>query len=230
MLDPDALLPTIARELRRIIDYRILDIFLAQADGTLVPAYFVGYDPGVAGTLRLRPGEGIVGAAAESREPVFVEDVTPGPALHRDLAPGVVAELAIPLVHRDRLVGVLNIEGPDPRRVPPRRRAPRCRCWPATWRSPSRTRTFHRETRWYAGLLATLYEIGKETASILDLDELLHRVADVVKRVIDYEMFGILLLDEERRELVLRKSVSYGVDPGEDAHQAGRGPDAASPR
>ena len=46
------------------------------------------------------------------------------------------------------------------------------------------------------------------------------------KRVIDYEMFGILLLDEERGELVLRKAVSYGGDQGEeDADQAGRGPD-----
>ena len=70
--------------------------------------------------------------------------------------------------------------------------------------------TLYRETRWYAGLLATLYEIGKETSSILDLDQLLQRVAEVVKRVIDYEMFGILLLDEARGELVLRKAVSYG--------------------
>ena len=93
---------------------------------------------------------------------------------------------------------MLNIEGPDPA-PSTRRRAPRCRCWPATWRWPSRTRTLYRETRWYAGLLATLYEIGKETASILDLDQLLHRVAEVVKRVIDYEMFGILLLDEAPR-------------------------------
>ena len=71
--------------------------------------------------------------------------------------------------------------------------------------------TLYRETRRYASLLATLYEIGKETSSILDLDELLQRVAEVVKRVIDYEMFGILLLDEARGELVLRKAVSYGA-------------------
>ena len=70
--------------------------------------------------------------------------------------------------------------------------------------------TLYRETRWYAGLLATLYEIGKETASILDLDALLQRLAEIVKRVIDYEMFGILLLDEERQELVLRKAVNFG--------------------
>src|SRR5262249_23994680 len=71
--------------------------------------------------------------------------------------------------------------------------------------------TLYRETRWYAGLLATLYDIGKETSSILDLDELLQRVAEVGKRVIDYEIFSILLLDEERGELVLRKSDSWGA-------------------
>ena len=74
--------------------------------------------------------------------------------------------------------------------------------------------TLYRETRWYAGLLATLYEIGKETASILDLDLLLQRLAEIVKRVIDYEMFGILLLDEDRQELVLRKAVNFG--PGKE--------------
>ena len=173
--------------------------------------------------LRLRAGRGHRGSGRRVAGDRVRRGREPGPALHRDHA------------RRGRRAG-------DPARAPrpaggraqhrgtrrparsTRRRAPRCRCWPSTWRSPSRTRTFHRETRWYAGLLATLYEIGKETASILDLDELLHRVADVVKRVIDYEMFGILLLDEERRELVLRKSVSYGVDPGEDADQARRGP------
>ena len=30
VLDPEALLPAIARQLRRIVDYRILDIFLPE--------------------------------------------------------------------------------------------------------------------------------------------------------------------------------------------------------
>ena len=70
--------------------------------------------------------------------------------------------------------------------------------------------TLYRETRWYAGLLATLHEIGKETSSILDLDVLLQRLAEIVRRVVDYETFGILLLDAERQELVLRKAVNFG--------------------
>lgn len=209
VLDPEALWPTIARLLRRIIDYSILDLFVAQPDGILAPAYYVGYDPGQAGRLRLKPGEGIVGAAAEARETLFVEDVKKD-ARYIALAPNVVSELAIPLLHRDRLVGVLNIEGPDPRAFHPGARTA-LQVLAGHLAVAIENAQFHRETRWYAGLLATLYEIGKETASILDLDQLLHRVADVAKRVIDYEMFAILLLDEERRELVLRKSVSYGT-------------------
>jgi len=80
--------------------------------------------------------------------------------------------------------------------------------------------TLYRETRRIAGLLATLYEIGKETASILDLDELLQRVVEIVKRVIDYEMFAILLVDEDRQELVLRKwSTSGPPRRGSGCHQ-----------
>ena len=143
------------------------------------------------------------------REPVFVEDVSQD-GRYIAITPGVRSELAIPLVHRDRLVGVLNIEGPDERAFHPQARTA-LQVLASHLALAIENASFHRETRRYAALLATLYDIGKETASILDLDQLLHRVADVVKRVIDYEMFGILLLDEERRELVLRKSVSYGI-------------------
>jgi sigma-B regulation protein RsbU (phosphoserine phosphatase) len=208
VLDPGELLPTIAQKLKRIVDYRILDIFLPEPDGTLKPALALGYAPELAADLRIRPGQGIVGAAAESRLPVFVPDVSLEPR-YVALLPGVVAELALPLLHRDRLVGVLNIEGPDAAEFEPEVRTA-LQLLASHLAVAIENATLYREARWYAGLLATLYEIGKETASILDLDELLHRVAEVVKRVIDYEMFGILLLDEETQELVLRKSVRYG--------------------
>ncbi len=64
VLDPDALLPAIARQLKRIVDYRILDIFLPGADGLLYPAYVDGYDKHEAWRYKVRPGAGIVGAAA----------------------------------------------------------------------------------------------------------------------------------------------------------------------
>ena len=208
VLDPDALLPAIAKQLRRIVDYRILDIFLPAGDGDLVPAHVEGYDPALAARLRIRPGQGIVGTAAQTRLPVFVPDVSKDPR-YISIFPGVVAELAIPLVNQDRLVGVLNVEGPDAEAFSPDARTA-LQVLAGHLAVAIENATLYRETRWYAGLLATLYEIGKETASILDLDALLHRVAEIVKRVIDYEMFAILLIDEAHQELVVRKAVNFG--------------------
>jgi phosphoserine phosphatase RsbU/P len=221
VLDPDALLPTIARQLRRVVDYKLLDIFLPDKDGVLAPAFVDGYPAEAAAKLRIRPGEGIVGAAAKSQEAIFVPDVSKD-RRYLPLIPGVVAEMAIPLLNRDHLVGVLNIEGPDPRAFTPEARTA-LQVLARHLAVAIENATFYRETRWYAGLLATLHEIGKETASILDLDELLQRVAEVVKRVIDYEMFGILLIDEDTNELVVRKAVAYAVVPEKPRIKVGQG-------
>jgi sigma-B regulation protein RsbU (phosphoserine phosphatase) len=212
VLDPRELHPTIARCVRRIVDYRILEIVLPDDEGHLVPAHVEGYDLKTAIRGRVRIGEGISGAAAVAREPVFVPDVSRDPR-YVPVFPGVVAELAIPLVHKDRLVGVLNIEGPDVEAFTPAARTA-LRILAGHLAVAIDNATLYREARWYAGLLATLYEIGKETASILDLNELLHRVAELAKRVVDYEMFGIFLLDEDRQELVLRQAVNFG--PGKE--------------
>jgi sigma-B regulation protein RsbU (phosphoserine phosphatase) len=210
VLDPDELFPAIAQKLRRIVDYRILDIFVPDGEGFLVPAHVEGYEVTDRGRFRLRLGEGIVGAAAATREVVFVPDVSKDPR-YVSFFPGVVAELALPLVHQDRLVGVLNIEGPAALPFTPAARMA-LQVLASHLAVAIENATLYRETRWYAGLLATLHEIGKETSSILELDVLLQRLAEIVRRVVDYETFGILLLDEDRQELVLRKAVNFGSD------------------
>lgn len=212
VLDPEKLLPAIARQVRRIVDYHILDIFLPEMDGTLAPALVEGYAPEVARRFRVRPGQGIVGVAAQTRLPVFVPDVRKD-ARYIPLSPGVVAEMAIPLVHGDRLVGVLNIEGPDVEAFTPEARTA-LQVIATHLAIAIANATLFRQTTRYAALLATLHDIGVQTATILDLDELLARVAELVKQIIDYEMFGILLLDPGGRELVLRKSVRFG--PGRE--------------
>ena len=209
VLDPEELLKAIADRVRRlVVGAKVLDIYLSEPDGSLAPALAVGYDQSTDTSRRIRVGEGVVGAAAAGREPIFVPDVA------RDTRyitgePGVSAELAIPLVHRDRLIGVLNIESASADAFTDEVRAA-LGVLAGHLAIAIDNATLHRETRWYAGLLAILYDIGKETSSILDLDLLLHRVAELVKRVIDYEMFGILLVDPGTGDLVLRESVQYG--------------------
>jgi phosphoserine phosphatase RsbU/P len=221
VLDPQELLDAIADRVRRLVDCKVLDIYLPEPDGFLAPALAVGYDQSTDTTRRIAIGEGVVGAAAATREPVFVPDVTRDPRYIAG-APGVAAELALPLVHRDRLIGVLNIEAASAAPFSDEVRSA-LGVLASHLAIAIENATLHRETRWYAGLLAILYDIAKETASILELDLLLHRVAELVKRVIDYEMFGILLVDPRTGDLVLRESVSYGATQERHRIKAGEG-------
>jgi len=209
VLDPEELLPTIARLIRRVVDYRVLDIFLPQDDGALRPVHVEGYPLDAAGVrASVRPGEGIVGLAAQERQAFFVPDVASDPR-YRPVVSGVGAAIAVPLVHGDRLVGVLNVEARDAVAFGDGRWETLCQLASHMAVAVGNAKVY-RELRIYAGLLGTLYEAGRETATIFDVDQLLTRVAEIVKRVIDYEMFGILLLEESSGWLVLRKAVRFG--------------------
>jgi len=181
VLDPDELFPVISTQLRRLIDYESLALFRRAEDGSLVAVH--------------RTGPASVDAAAAAatagdRRETVVSD----------------AAVAVPLVHQGKLVAVLHLAAREPLRP---RQLTALGVFAEHLAVAFENARLHRETRWYAGLLAMLYDIGKETASILDLDHLLQRVAEIVKRVIDYETFGIFLLDD-KGELVLRKGVHWG--------------------
>ena len=60
--------------------------------------------------------------------------------------------------------------------------------------------------------LATLVEINHEITSILDLDELLKKIAELTHRIVPYEIFAIFLVDEKTEELYHRFSIGYPQD------------------
>src|ERR1700683_2222930 len=54
-----------------------------------------------------------------------------------------------------------------------------------------------------------LLEVADVVNTTLDLETTLRRVAELVRKVIDYEIFAILLLNEQRQELYVRFHVGY---------------------
>jgi len=58
-------------------------------------------------------------------------------------------------------------------------------------------------------LLTLMVEVSERINSTLDLDELMARIAAIVKRAIDYEVFAILLLNEKTQELHIRFSIGH---------------------
>ncbi len=63
--------------------------------------------------------------------------------------------------------------------------------------------------------LSLLSEISQELTSILERDELFSRIAQHVKRVVDYHLFSVMLWNEESTQLESVFAVHYGgADPG----------------
>src|SRR6185369_10846111 len=54
-----------------------------------------------------------------------------------------------------------------------------------------------------------LLEVADAVNSTLDLDTTLRRVAELVRKVIDYKIFAILLLNERTQELGIRFQIGY---------------------
>ena len=112
ILDLDALLTRIASLTKRLVDYRTFGILLLNdATGELDMKLAVRYgDDTVTKTMHL--GEGLVGWAAEHKEPVLVADVSTDPR-YVPLVPDVRSELVIPMLIKDRCVGVFDLESPE---------------------------------------------------------------------------------------------------------------------
>jgi len=88
-------------------------------------------------------------------------------------------------------------------------------------------RLFER-VRAQAATLLLLNEVSREMSSILDVEELLRRAAEQVKRVIDYQILSIMLYEKSRKIFRHRLDVKHGqrvqgnCECGERRHR-GRG-------
>src|SRR5262249_13558366 len=60
-----------------------------------------------------------------------------------------------------------------------------------------------------AKILALLNEISRELTAILNLDELLHRIATNVAKIIDFHIFSVMLLDERGEKLQDRFAMQF---------------------
>lgn len=208
VLDFDDLLRQIPRLIGRLISFEAFAVYLLdERRGELRGAYSVGY-PDSDRPVRLKAGAGLVGAAVMSEQPLLVNDLTADPR-YIEIVPGMHSEIVVPLMHKSRPIGALNILSHNRDQFTIRDVAIVRQFGAHVAIALVNARLFDRSRR-DAEAFETLAEIGREVASVLDLDELFARIAQLTKRVIDYRTFGILLLNEERGELEMKLAVQYG--------------------
>jgi phosphoserine phosphatase RsbU/P len=199
-LDLDELMSRMAAIVKRAIDYEVFAILLLN-DKTqeLSIRFSAGHPEAVVKGLRVKVGQGIVGRAAANRKSVLVNDVRKDPAYIQSL-PAVRSELAVPLIAKNRVVGVIDLEAP----------------WPDFFTEQHQNllellagrmalavmnARLYRRTLRQAKTLQLLNEISRELSSVLVLKDLLRRIGTLTKRLIDYHRFSILLLDEHAQTL-----------------------------
>src|SRR5262245_13594463 len=61
-------------------------------------------------------------------------------------------------------------------------------------------------------LLSTLFELGREVTSVLDLEELLAKIPQLIARLTRFSAFSVYLLDEKRQDLRIAYAVGYPED------------------
>jgi sigma-B regulation protein RsbU (phosphoserine phosphatase) len=207
-LDLDTLLRRVSELIRRVIDYEIFAILLLNEKAQDLRIRFqVGHPPEMAERMRVKVGQGVTGLAAASREPVLVNDVREMPNFIEGPV-GVRSELAIPLIIKNRVIGVIDIEASTPNFFTEEHRDLLTIVASRIAIGIENARLYTRVSK-QAKTLVLLNEISRELTSILDLDQLLKRIGDLITRVIDYQMFSILLVDEGGSKLQHRFSLRF---------------------
>ncbi len=211
-LDLNTLMHRVADLVRAVIDYRIFAILLINdRTNELWMRFQTGHTPEIE-RMRIKLGRGIVGQAALQRRSILIEDVrTPTGFIDNyiDANPGVRSELAVPLIIKNKVIGVIDIQSEAPAFFTHEHQRLLELVASRMATSVENARLYTRVSR-QAQTLSVLNDISREITSILDLDDLLERIGQLLKRVIDFQMFTILLWNERTELFEHRFSSRYG--------------------
>jgi sigma-B regulation protein RsbU (phosphoserine phosphatase) len=208
-LDVDEVLARSAALIKKHIDYEIFGVLLVEEDGSALRHRFaIGYPVDLAANLRIPLGQGITGTAAATGHSVRISDVTKDPR-YINAIDSVRSELAVPLMIQGKCIGVLDIQSNHLDYFTPDQQNLLSLLASRLAVAIENARLFHRVSV-QADTLLLLNEVSREMSSILDVEELLRRAAEQVKRVIDYQILSIMLYDEDQKIFRHRLDVKHG--------------------
>ncbi len=111
ILDREQLLERVGEVIKRFIDYQLFSVMLwDEEEGRLESVLSVCWNGCTSRKFGVAAGKGLIGAAAALKRPVRVADVRQDPRYLNCGDDHVRSELALPLLIKDRLIGVLDFE------------------------------------------------------------------------------------------------------------------------
>lgn len=207
-LDLDRLLANVADIIKDVIPHELFAILLFN-DRTrnLRMRYSIGHRDEVAKNLSIGLKEGITGWTAANRQPILVQDVRSDPR-YLNALDAVRAELTAPMLIRGKLVGVIDLQSTRLNAFSEQDRALLSLIASRVGVAIDNARLYRRVDR-QNRLMRVLAHVSQEFSSILEIDELLTKIAVTVRALINFDAFSIFLLDPDRRLLRCRFSQRY---------------------
>ena len=203
----EEMLQSIAEIAMRITDADICHIFLFDENREELVLRAATGDHEFIGKIRLKLGEGITGWVARERRPV---------AIHREaykdhrfkLYPQLNEEqyesmLAVPLMVNNEVIGVISVRTRKPKEYKQeqiRLLSGIASHLAGALQQLSRIERLERQ----ASQVATLSEISRTLTGNLYLEEVLQLLVHMTAQTLGYKVVTVMLLDEERGELVLK--------------------------
>ena len=208
-LNLDRVLSKMSTLIKRLIDYEIFTVMLLdERSQMLFNRFAVGYSQEMMENWRIPVGQGISGAAAASRQPILVADVRNDPRYINSID-SVRSELSVPLLFKNQVIGVIDIQSSQLDYFTSEQQEILVLLASRLATAIENARLFER-ARSQADTLLLLHEVGREASSILDVEALLRRAAELVKRLIDYQIMSIMLYDSVTNRFLQRLAVKYG--------------------
>jgi len=221
-LDLDRILGNVAASVKDVIPYDLFAIQLySERLRGLSIRYAIGHRDEVVRSLVLPLGEGITGTAAATRQPIVVRDVRADPR-YLSALDAVCSELAVPMLARGRLVGVIDLQSTRLGAYNEQDRALLQLIASRVAVSIDNARLYRRVDR-QNRTLKTLAHLSQEFSSILDLDDLLSKIAKTTHALVAFDAFSILLVDAEHKVLRHRFSERYDQRVNLDNIPVGKG-------
>jgi diguanylate cyclase (GGDEF)-like protein len=201
----------IARDYFQLQNVAIL--LLDHEAGELHVRRQIGWDEGQ-DKVRLAVGKGITGVAALQKRPVYSPDVSQDPR-YVISAQTTRSEVAIPLMVRDQVVGVLDCQSENVNHFDSETVDLLALFSTQASIALENARLYSSERR-RASQLQAINAIAQQMTAVLDLPELLSKVCRLIQEAFQVPQVSVLLRDEE--ELVMRAShgtLTAGVQAGD---------------
>ncbi len=207
-LELDRLLDNVADIINKVIPYQLFAILLYNDKRKgLKIRHAIGHREEICKNLFVALGEGITGIAAAERNALLVPDVTKHP-FYLNAVDAVRSELAVPMVARNKLVGVIDVQSTKIGAFTEYDMA-LLKLIATRVAGAIDNARLYRRLDLQNHTFKILHQVSQEFSTLLDVDALLRKLVEIIRKLISYDAFSLFLVDEENKVLRRKFAIRY---------------------